>query len=79
MEKLGDPSISSSRLNPAWPLAFRVLKCGTCGVRQVYVPWARAGGGVTPLFERRIKELPADLETRLMLFNRLFLGYTLIQ
>lgn len=32
-------------------------KCGTCGVHQVCVPWAREGSGFTLLFERRIIDL----------------------
>ena len=33
------------------------VKCGTCGVHQVCVPWAREGSGFTLLFERRIIDL----------------------
>ncbi len=40
------------------------VKCPSCGVRQVAVPWARSGSGFTLLFEALILTLVQDLPVK---------------
>jgi len=37
------------------------IRCGTCGVKQVDVPWARSGSGFTLLFELLILSLSREM------------------
>lgn len=37
------------------------MRCGERGVRQVWVPWARPGSGVTLLFEALTMALVAEM------------------
>lgn len=46
------------------------VKCSTCGVKTVAVPWARPGGGFTLLFEAfalvLVKDMPVKAAARIM-------------
>lgn len=42
------------------------IRCGTCGVKQVKVPWARPGSGFTMLFELLILSLSREMLSRVI-------------
>jgi transposase len=37
------------------------VRCGSCGIKQVEVPWARAGSGFTLLFEMLVLQLSREM------------------